>query len=430
MRNAADSEAVKGLSLRRLAAVVTILILALVASIPARANYASLVMDASTGRVLYEANADLPRYPASLTKMMTLYMLFEALDQGRLTLDDTLYTSSHAAAQSPTKLGLHPGQRIRVEDAILGLCTKSANDAAAVIAEAVGGSEERFAWQMTTRAHQLGMTQSTFANASGLPDPNQVTTARDMAILALALLHDYPHHYHYFGTERFWWGGSAHANHNRLLGTYAGVDGIKTGYTHASGFNLVASAQRDGRRLIGVVMGARSPGNRSVIMSSLLDQGFEGGPIYMAQAAEPPATPAAPTPSRWAALTPPAPAIDAADAVPVRTTRSLRAERTKRQTVRTARAARSETRAVASRSVASRSGKSRTVASPAERKASTLAARSMQGRSVAAKGRARAPAVVAVTGSSSKNRPAQRVGAADRKPVVLAARSERRGDSA
>lgn len=338
MRKAAEPRAAQGLVPQRLAAVVTAAFLLLLATLPARANYASLVMDASTGRVLYEANADLPRYPASLTKMMTLYMLFEALDQGRMTLDQTLYTSAHAASQSPTKLGLRVGQQIAVEDAILGLVTKSANDAAALIAEALGGTEEQFAVDMTARAHQLGMTQTFFANASGLPDPNQVTTARNMAILALALVHDYPHYYHYFGTEQFYWGGAVHPNHNRLLGAYPGIDGIKTGYTHAAGFNLVASAIRGDRRLIGVVMGARSSGTRNVMMTSLLDQGFMGGDISVAELDEPPAP--EPGTSNWASALAPVSAAAAA-VVPVRTSRQARAER---------RPARSETRAVSTRS--------------------------------------------------------------------------------
>lgn len=369
MRYVIQSGATNGLSLRRVAAVVLIVVTALLAGPPAKANYASLLMDANTGRVLYEANADIPRYPASLTKMMTLYMLFEALDEGRLTLGQPLYTSSHASVQSPTKLGLHPGQSISVEDAILALVTKSANDAAAVIAEALGGSEEHFAWQMTAKAHQLGMNQTNFANASGLPDQNQVTTARDMAILALALLHDFPHYYQYFGTERFYWGGAFHPNHNRLLGAYPGVDGIKTGYTHASGFNLVASAQRDGRRLIGVVMGARSPGSRSAIMTSLLDQAFFGGQIYMAQDDEP-QTPAAGSASTWGAVAPVAVAAAAqppltqvarAESVPSRKAVRARSNRTEARTSRTARSTK-----VAARSATSNRGTTKLVAARAK----------------------------------------------------------------
>jgi D-alanyl-D-alanine carboxypeptidase len=256
------------------------IIIAMIASSgPALANYASLIMDASNGRVLHETNADLTRYPASLTKMMTLYLLFEALDRGLVRLDEMLPISGYAASQPPSKLGLRPGQSISVENAILALVTKSANDIATVVAEYLAGSEARFAWSMTAKAHEIGMSRTTFANASGLPDPVQVTTARDMAILGLALLHDYPHYYHYFSTDRFYYGGAVHANHNRLLGSYSGLDGIKTGYTSSSGFNLVASAVRDGQRFIGVVLGARSPVNRGIIMADLLDQAFNGGEI-------------------------------------------------------------------------------------------------------------------------------------------------------
>jgi D-alanyl-D-alanine carboxypeptidase len=261
---------------RHLAWMVFVCFLTAIASAPAMANYASLIMDSSNGRILHEVNADAPRYPASLTKMMTLYLAFEALDDGRLGPDQRLWVSAHAASQPPTKLGLRPGQTITVENAILALVTKSANDMAAAVAEGVAGSEPVFAGRMTARARQLGMERTWFANASGLPDPDQVTTARDMSILALALVHDFPHYYHYFSTEHFVYGGAVHPNHNRLLGAYGGLDGIKTGYTYASGFNLVASARRDGQRLIGVVLGARSPTSRSVIMTSLLDQAFAG----------------------------------------------------------------------------------------------------------------------------------------------------------
>jgi D-alanyl-D-alanine carboxypeptidase len=219
--------------------------------------------------------------------MMTLYLLFEALDRGLVTLDEMLPISSYAASQPPSKLGLRPGQSISVENAILALVTKSANDIAAVVAEHLAGSEARFAWSMTAKAHEIGMSRTTFTNASGLPDPVQVTTARDMAILGLALLRDYPHYYHYFSTDRFYYGGAVHANHNRLLGSYSGLDGIKTGYTSSSGFNLVASAVRDDQRLIGVVLGARSPVNRGIIMADLLDQAFSGGEIIEVREEDP-----------------------------------------------------------------------------------------------------------------------------------------------
>ncbi len=275
----------------RVVASFILFVATIVSAGPALANYASLIIDTTSGRVLHETNADLTRYPASLTKMMTLYLLFEALERGSVTLDETLPISAHAASQPPTKLGLRPGQSISVENAILALVTKSANDIAAAVAEYLGGSKSRFAWSMTEKAHQIGMSRTSFVNASGLPDPDQVTTARDMATLGLALLYDYPNYYHYFSTDRFYYGGAVHANHNRLLGSYSGLDGIKTGYTSASGYNLVASAFRDGRRFIGVVLGARSPVDRGMIMVGLLDQAFDGGEIIEAQE-EDPATPA------------------------------------------------------------------------------------------------------------------------------------------
>jgi D-alanyl-D-alanine carboxypeptidase len=263
---------------RRLLAGIVAALLVLAPASHAFARFSALIMDAQSGQILYAGNADMPRYPASLTKMMTLYMLFEALESGRVGASDAITFSPHACAQPPSKLGLRPGQSLSVEDAILALVTKSANDVAAAVAEHLSGTEYRFGLAMTERAHALGMTQSTFRNASGLPDPEQSTTARDMATLAYALLRDFPQYYHYFGTRVFYYGRAAHANHNRMLNQYDGIDGIKTGYIRASGFNLVASATRNGRRLIGVVFGARSPGERGRIMASLLDNGFGGAP--------------------------------------------------------------------------------------------------------------------------------------------------------
>jgi D-alanyl-D-alanine carboxypeptidase len=242
----------------------------------ADSRFASILIDVTNGRVLQQSNADLPRYPASLTKMMTLYLAFQALDDGRWTLDQPLWVSAHAAQQPPTKLGLRPGQSISVEDAVLALVTKSANDAAAVIAENLGGTEDNFARRMTTKARGLGMSETTFRNASGLPDPYQITTARDMGTLALALIHHFPHYYHYFSTQRFYYKGRAITNHNHMLGVYAGVDGIKTGFTRASGYNLVASALRGNQRLIGVVLGAPSSTTRNSIMADLFDQAYAG----------------------------------------------------------------------------------------------------------------------------------------------------------
>jgi D-alanyl-D-alanine carboxypeptidase len=256
---------------------------------PAAARYAAIITDADTGAVLYEDNADAPRRPASLTKVMTLYLLFEALDSNRLKLTSQLQVSARAAAQEPTKLGLRAGDTITAREVILGLVTKSANDAAVVAAETLGGTEERFAQIMTERARRLGMTGTVFRNASGLPDPRQISTARDLAILARAVIKTYPHHYHFFSERDFTYHGITHANHNRLNNWYAGADGLKTGYIRASGFNLVTSAQRDNRRLIGVVMGGISPGSRDQEMARLLDASFarpDGEPVIRHARAE------------------------------------------------------------------------------------------------------------------------------------------------
>jgi D-alanyl-D-alanine carboxypeptidase len=235
----------------------------------------SIVIDVETGRVLSAVNADAITYPASLTKMMTLYLTFEALNAGRLRLDQYLLVSAEAASRAPTKLGLRPGESIAVQDLILGLVTRSANDAASALAEGLAGSEFAFAEQMTRKARQLGMTNTVYRNASGLPDPDQYTTARDEAQLALALYHDFPREYRYFATRVFYFRGSVIHNHNHLLDWYEGADGIKTGYIGASGFNLAASAVRNGHRLIGVIMGGPSAGTRDREMAALLDRGFE-----------------------------------------------------------------------------------------------------------------------------------------------------------
>ncbi|MEI7711800.1 MAG: D-alanyl-D-alanine carboxypeptidase family protein [Rhodospirillales bacterium] len=237
-------------------------------------RYSSIVVEAGSGQLLESANPDAPRHPASLTKLMTLYMAFEALRDRRITLDQYVPISSHAASMSPTKLGLMPGTRITVDQAILGLVTKSANDAAAALGEMLGGSEDRFAQMMTLRARALGMTHTTFMNASGLPDPDQWTTARDMAILARRLISGFPGYYKYFSTPSFVWQRRVIANHDNLLRSYPGADGMKTGYTQASGYNLVSSAVRGGVRLVGVVLGASGAGERDAHMISLLDQGY------------------------------------------------------------------------------------------------------------------------------------------------------------
>ena len=254
----------------------------------ANTRYAALVMDADTGEVIFSRKADHKRHPASLTKMMTLYMLFEALDRGELELDDRLLVSKHAWGQAPSKLGLEPGDTIGVEEAILAMVTKSANDVAVVIAEALGVSEWKFAKQMTRRARALGMSKTTFRNASGLYHRKQRTTARDMGLLARRLHEDFPEYYQYFSVVRFEYGNRRYKNHNRLLVDYAGTDGIKTGYIRASGFNLVASVSRDGRRLIAVVFGGRSARTRDKHMRELLDNGFarlasreqDDGPVH------------------------------------------------------------------------------------------------------------------------------------------------------
>ena len=238
-------------------------------------RYSSIVVDAATGNVLEAANPDAPRHPASLAKLMTLYMAFEALRDRRITIQQLVPISPRTAATEPTKLGLTPGTRLTVEEAILGLVTKSANDAAAALGELLGGSEDRFAQMMTLRARALGMSRTTFTNASGLPDPDQWSTARDLAILARHLLTDFPGFYPYFSTHSFTFRRRVIFNHDRMLQSYPGADGMKTGYTEASGHNLVTSAVHSGVRLIGVVLGASSNPERDAHMATLLDQGFE-----------------------------------------------------------------------------------------------------------------------------------------------------------
>jgi len=234
--------------------------------------YADTVVDANSGKVLHSTNADSPRHPASLTKIMTLYLLFEQLDAGRLRLDSRMQVSAHAASQAPTKLGLDPGDGIEVSDAIKAVITKSANDIAVVIAETIAGNEEDFAKLMTRRAHELGMRGTTYYNASGLPDDRQLTTAQDQALLGRAIQERYPQYYRFFATPVFRYGGIAMRNHNRLLGEVEGVDGIKTGYTHDSGFNLVSSMRRGNRHLVAVVLGGSSGSARDARMRSLLEE--------------------------------------------------------------------------------------------------------------------------------------------------------------
>lgn len=233
--------------------------------------YSEIVLDANSGKVLHADKADEPRHPASLTKIMTLYLLFERLEAGKIRLDSQIPVSEHASEQAPTKLGLKPGQTIEVEDAIRGLVTKSANDAAVAVAEALGGTEQHFAEMMTAKARELGMTHTFYHNASGLPDDEQITTARDEAILGRAIQDRFPRYYHYFSTPSFTWHGEVLRNHNHLLGQVEGMDGIKTGFTQASGFNLVASVRRNGRHIVSVVLGGTSAAARDARMRSLIE---------------------------------------------------------------------------------------------------------------------------------------------------------------
>ncbi|WP_441236707.1 serine hydrolase [Bradyrhizobium sp. 930_D9_N1_4] len=240
-------------------------------------KFASIIVDGNSGSVLQSNSPDGIRHPASLTKIMTLYLLFEKLESGKMKLDTEMPVSKHAADQDPTKLNLRAGQTIRVEDAIKGLVTRSANDAAVVIAEAIAGDEDDFAQMMTRKARSLGMSKTVYRNANGLPNDEQVTTARDQATLGRAIQERFPRYYRYFATSTFNWRGQSIRNHNHLLGSVEGVDGIKTGYTRASGFNLVTSMRRGNRHLIGVVLGGRSGGSRDAIMRNLLAENLDRG---------------------------------------------------------------------------------------------------------------------------------------------------------
>ncbi|SFJ13928.1 D-alanyl-D-alanine carboxypeptidase [Aquamicrobium aerolatum DSM 21857] len=234
-------------------------------------KYAAIVVDANTGKVLFDRNSRELRYPASLTKMMTLYMLFEALETGRVDPTAQLPVTAFAASKPPSRLGLRPGQHIDVQTAILALCVRSANDVATVVAEYLGDSEARFAEMMTAKARQLGMNSTTFRNASGLPDADQRTSARDMAVLSTALRKRFPQHYHYFSNREFSYAGKIIRGHNDLLGRVDGVDGLKTGYIRASGFNLATSAGRGGRRIVAVVMGGETARARNAHMEELIE---------------------------------------------------------------------------------------------------------------------------------------------------------------
>ncbi|MFV3128142.1 D-alanyl-D-alanine carboxypeptidase [Niveispirillum sp. KHB5.9] len=262
---------------RKLATAVAVAaLMAVTTPVAALAKYASIVIDAKTGEVLHEASADTRNFPASMTKMMTLHLVFDALDAGRIKLNQPLSVSQHASNMEPSKLGLRPGDSVTTEQCIQALVTKSANDCAVVLAEALGGSEAKFANMMTNRARQLGMTRTTFRNASGLPNAGQLSTARDFARLAQSLIYDHAKYYPYFSAASFTYKGAVHRNHNRLMTRYEGMDGLKTGYIRASGFNLAASASRDGRRLIGVVFGGQTGTWRDNHMADLLDDAFSG----------------------------------------------------------------------------------------------------------------------------------------------------------
>jgi len=257
------------------------LVLAVQLAVPAAANprFAAVVVDAGSGKVVFARNADESRFPASLTKIMTLYLLFEDLKAGRVTLDTKFPVSAHAAGQPPSNIGLKRGQSIRAEDAIKVLVTKSANDVAAVVGEALSGSVPAFAERMTRKARGLGMTRSTFRNASGLPHPKQVTTARDMATLGLRIQRDFPDMYKAFSLRSYTYGGRAYRNHNGLLGKVGGMDGIKTGYIRASGFNLCASVERDSKRIVAVVMGGRTAASRNQYMANLIEDMFRSAKL-------------------------------------------------------------------------------------------------------------------------------------------------------
>jgi D-alanyl-D-alanine carboxypeptidase len=279
--NVAGMTGLIGASARRAAGLLIAILAGLSLVVPAVADaaflkprYAAIVMDARTGEVLYANAADEARHPASITKVMTLFLAFDALVAGRLRLSDPITMSRHAASQRPSKLGLAPGRSISLDDAIHIITVKSANDVAVALGERIGGSEPAFAQMMTRKARALGMRNTTFTNATGLPDPGNVTTARDIAILSSALLKQHPSYYTYFGQQAFKYDSRSYTNHNRLLGKLTGLDGIKTGFTNDSGYTLAASAVRNGQRLITVVLGEPSIPARNRDVTALLEAGF------------------------------------------------------------------------------------------------------------------------------------------------------------
>lgn len=256
-----------------LAGVVALLQL-VAPAIAGTSRHAAMILDANTGAVLHDDNGDERRHPASLTKMMTLYLTFEAIERGRMSMSSSVSISQEAASVSPSKLDLDPGETLTVREAVLALITKSANDVAVALAEKIGGNERNFARLMNAKARELGMSRSNFENASGLPDPQQITTARDMITLGLRLQDDFPQYYGLFATRSFTFRGRSYRNHNTLMNNYGGTDGIKTGYTRASGFNLVTSVRRNGRHLVGAVFGGRSAATRNGEMRVLLTRAF------------------------------------------------------------------------------------------------------------------------------------------------------------
>lgn len=262
--------------------LVALLFLFLVNQAQANSRYSSIVIDADTGKVLHESNADAARYPASLTKMMTLYMLFEAIEQHKMTLDTRMRVSTHAASMPQTNIGLLTGDSISVREAIPALIVRSANDVAAVVAEALGNNEANFGRMMTDKARRLGMYSTTFRNASGLPNDEQKTTARDLVTLSTRLMKDFPKYYHYFSTKSFSYKGTTYNSHNRMVRNTSGVDGLKTGFIRASGFNVATSAKRGNRRVVAVVMGGQTAVARDQHMAQLLDRSFNQGHMHVA----------------------------------------------------------------------------------------------------------------------------------------------------
>ncbi|GKS70360.1 D-alanyl-D-alanine carboxypeptidase [Nitrosomonas sp. PY1] len=263
--------------------LLTMFFMISVKSLQASPLHASIVIDADTNQVLHELHADASRYPASLTKMMTLYILFEALEQRKLNLDTPLHVSNYAASMPPTNINLRPGDSISVREAIIALIVRSANNVATVVAEALAGDEISFGQMMTDKARRMGLRSTTFRNASGLPNNQQVTTARDMANLSVRLMKDFPQYYYYFSTPSFNFRGVTYTSHNRMVKNVYGVDGLKTGFIRASGFNIATSAKRDNRRIIVVVMGGRTAVLRDQQVSQLLEYGFNGGkPVQFA----------------------------------------------------------------------------------------------------------------------------------------------------